>query len=70
MNKLQYGGILASCAGMLLFLIWTILKTSEYINLPTTIQVAFLFFVGGIVIVLASLIYERSKDVKEEKFPK
>ncbi len=70
MNKLQYGGILVSCMGALLLLAWTILRASENINLPTTIQVALLFFVGGIVIVLASLIYERSKDVKEEKFPK
>ncbi|MHC1604968.1 MAG: hypothetical protein ACXQTP_03250 [Candidatus Methanofastidiosia archaeon] len=68
MNKLQYFGVGLSGLGIFLLIGWGIWKFSEAVDLPLATQIALYLIVGGIIIVLASLIYERSKDVKKEDF--
>ena len=70
MNTIQYAGTIISSLGIFVILGWTIWKASELIELPTIVSAGLLMAVCGTGIVIASLIYERSKDVKKESFEK
>jgi len=70
MNRIQGLGIVFSAAGMLLFFGWMAYKLAALIDLPAIVEIALGLVILGFVVSLASLIYERSQDVKKEKFLK
>ncbi|MBN1786019.1 MAG: hypothetical protein JW825_03370 [Candidatus Methanofastidiosa archaeon] len=70
MNKVQYAGIMISSLGSMIIVFWALWKLAEFLDLPDIIKIGLIFLVGGMSIVIASLIRERSQDVKNEKFLK
>ena len=70
MNTIQYAGTILSSLGILVVIGWMIWKAAQIIELPTIVTAGLLLAGSGTGIVIASLIYERSKDVKKESFDK
>lgn len=54
----------------MIIVFWALWKLAEFLDLPDIIKIGLIFLVGGMSIVIASLIRERSQDVKNEKFLK
>ncbi|MCC7568409.1 MAG: hypothetical protein KO463_02175 [Candidatus Methanofastidiosa archaeon] len=70
MNTIQYAGIALSAFGTLLIGGWLLWNFFHYVDLPRILAVGLALGVCGAILVVASLIYERSVDVKKESFRK
>jgi len=67
MNKIQYAGIFISSFGSLVVILWIFWKLIESLELPDELKIGFTMLIGGLLIIIVSLMYERNQDVKKER---
>jgi len=70
MNRIPYAGLIISSVGSLIIIFWAMWKVVELLELPLIIKIGLMLLVGGIIITIASLIRERSQDIKKETYLK
>jgi putative Mn2+ efflux pump MntP len=68
MGPYQTIGLAGIACGMLLIVGWVLYEFFKVVDLPTTIMAGIVLIIAGICIVLATLVNERRKDVKTERF--
>ncbi|HPR42544.1 MAG TPA: hypothetical protein PK718_08395 [Candidatus Methanofastidiosa archaeon] len=68
MNKVQYAGIIISSLGSFIILFWILWKVIEYLDVPDILKIGIMLLFGGVIITIASLVRERSQDVKKETY--
>lgn len=68
MGPYQTIGLAGIACGMLLIVGWVLYEFFKVVDLPTPIKAGIVLIIAGIGIVLATLVNERRKDVKTERF--
>jgi len=68
MGTPQSLGLVSIACGILIVVGWVLYKFLEFVDLPMAIKAGIVLVVAGICIVLATLVNERRKDVKTERF--